>query len=108
MSRDCCVALPHSDTGLSAICDCGISGSYYLTILGIKHQHDPIILDFSKAFDSVPHQRLMRDLDHYGIRGSTYNWIQAILIDRTQQVLVEGATSPPENRMLPKYNSTIP
>ena len=25
MSRDCCVALPHDATGLSAVCDCGIS-----------------------------------------------------------------------------------
>ena len=58
-----------------------------------KHQHDLIILDFSKAFDRVPHQRLMRKLDHYGIRGSTYNWIEAFLTDRTQQVLVEGTTS---------------
>ena len=58
-----------------------------------KHQHDLIILDFSKAFDRVPHQRLMRKLYHYGIRGSTYNWIEAFLTDRTQQVLVEGATS---------------
>ena len=58
-----------------------------------KHQHDLIILDFSKAFDRVPHQRLMKKLDHYGIRGSTYNWIRAFLTDRTQQVLVEWATS---------------
>ena len=29
----------------------------------------------------------------YWIRGSTYNWIEAFLTDRTQQVLVEGATS---------------
>ena len=35
----------------------------------------------------------MKKLDHYGIRGSTYNWIRAFLTDRTQQVLVEGATS---------------
>ena len=58
-----------------------------------KHQHDLIILDFSKAFDRVPHQRLMRKLDHYWIRGSTYNWIEAFLTDRTQQVLLEGVTS---------------
>ena len=58
-----------------------------------KHQHDHIILDFYKAFDRVPHQRLMRKLDHYWIRGSTYNWIEAFLTDRTQQVLDEGATS---------------
>ena len=25
VSRDCCVALPHSATGLSAVCNCGIS-----------------------------------------------------------------------------------
>ena len=29
--RDCCVALPQDATGLSAICDCGISLSYSLT-----------------------------------------------------------------------------
>ena len=32
MSRDCCVALPRVAMGLSAICDCGISWSYSLTI----------------------------------------------------------------------------
>ena len=31
--RDCCVALPHVVTGLSAVYDCGISQSYPLTIL---------------------------------------------------------------------------
>ena len=34
-----------------------------------KIQTDLIVLDFSKAFDVVPHQRLLRKLDHYGIRG---------------------------------------
>ena len=59
-----------------------------------KHQHVLIILDFSKGFDRVPHQRLMMKLDHYGIRGSIIlNWIEAFLTDRTQQVLVEGTTS---------------
>ena len=32
MSRDCCVALPRGATGLSAVCDCGISWPYLLTI----------------------------------------------------------------------------
>ena len=32
VSRDCCVALPHDATGLSAVCKCGISRSYSLTI----------------------------------------------------------------------------
>ena len=25
VSRECCVTLPHDATGLSAVCDCGIS-----------------------------------------------------------------------------------
>ena len=32
VSRDCCVALPRGSMGLSAVCDCGISLSYSLTI----------------------------------------------------------------------------
>ena len=35
MSRDCCVALPRGTMGLSAVCDCGISWSYSLTIFDL-------------------------------------------------------------------------
>jgi hypothetical protein len=38
-------------------------------------QIDAILLDFSKAFDKVPHRRLLMKLDHYGIRGTTLKWI---------------------------------
>jgi hypothetical protein len=58
-----------------------------------NRQHDLIILDFSKAFDRVPHKRLLSKLDHYGIRGNTHRWITSFLEDRSQQVLVDGATS---------------
>jgi hypothetical protein len=40
-----------------------------------------IFLDFSKAFDSVPHQRLLLKLDHFGIRGKLLRWIEAYLIN---------------------------
>ena len=56
-------------------------------------QTDMIILDFSKAFDRVPHQRLLIKLRHYGIQGTTFKWIQSFLSSRNQQVVVDGATS---------------
>ena len=56
-------------------------------------QMDLVILDFSKAFDRVPHQRLLAKINHYGIRGQTYQWIKSFLSRRTQQVIVDGAVS---------------
>ena len=58
-------------------------------------QTDMIIFDFSKAFDCVPHLRLLAKLHHYGIRGSTYtcNCIKSFLNNRNQQVIVDGASS---------------
>ena len=35
-----------------------------------SEQVDAILLDFSKAFDKVPHQHLLYKLDYYGSRGS--------------------------------------
>ena len=64
-----------------------------ITSLDNKKQVDLILLDFSKAFDKVPHQRLLRKIEHYGIRGSTHRWLKDFLKDRSQRVLVEGATS---------------
>jgi hypothetical protein len=61
-----------------------------------KKQTDVILLDFSKAFDSVPHLRLMSKLDHYGIRGLSANWIKAFLSNRSQVVSVNGSHSHPQ------------
>ena len=52
-----------------------------------------IILDFSKVFDRVLHQGLLKKIHHCGIRGTTYQWISSFLNSRTQQVLVEGQSS---------------
>ena len=61
--------------------------------LGERGQVDIILLDFSKAFDKVPHQRLAHKSNFYGIRGITLQWITDFLTDRTQQVLLEGHKS---------------
>ena len=60
-----------------------------------KKQVDMAILDFSKAFDTVPHERLLHKLHHYGIRKSTLAWIRAFLTNRTQRVVIEGVGSDP-------------
>ena len=58
-----------------------------------KDQADVILLDFSKAFDKVPHQRLLHKLDFYGVRDDTLHWIQSFLSYRKQQVLLESSMS---------------
>jgi len=54
---------------------------------------DVAIFDFSKAFDSVPHRRLLAKIDSYGIRGSTLDWIRSFLSNRSQRVVVNGSQS---------------
>ena len=63
------------------------------TALDKGQQTDMIILDFSKAFDRVPHKRLLNKLHHYGVRGQTHQWIESFLSNRTQQVIIEGESS---------------
>ena len=58
-----------------------------------SQQIDAILLDFSKAFDKVPHQRLLIKLEHYGVRGTTLQWIKSFLSNRTQKVVIEGKSS---------------
>jgi hypothetical protein len=56
-------------------------------------QVDIILLDFAKAFDKVPHQRLLHKLEYYGVNAKTKNWIQSFLQNRQQRVILEGAAS---------------
>ena len=56
-----------------------------------------VYLDFSKAFDSVPHKRLLIKLAAYGIEGSLLKWIENFLSGRKQRVRVGSAHSSPEN-----------
>ena len=56
-------------------------------------QTDVIILDFSKAFDKVPHKKLLWKLNNYVIRGNTWKWFSAVLSNRMQQVTLDGEVS---------------
>ena len=51
---------------------------------------DDINLDFMKAFDKVPHKRLIYKLQQYGISGKVIRWIENFLKNRVQRVNVNG------------------
>ena len=54
---------------------------------------DVIYLDFQKAFDKVPHQRLILKIKSHGMGNSIINWIEQWLKDRRQRVVVDGEVS---------------
>ena len=58
-------------------------------------QIDMAVLNFSKAFDAMPHRLLLGKLSHYGIHGPILRWIEAILEDRVQGMVVEGRCREP-------------
>jgi len=57
-----------------------------ITSLGdAKENVDAIFLDLAKAFDKVPHKRLLLELEAHGIGGLVSNWIKSWLADRRQR-----------------------
>ena len=56
-------------------------------------QTDLISMDFAKAFDTVPHQRLMYKLQWYGVHGKVHKWISEFLTNRSQKVVLNGTCS---------------
>ena len=58
-----------------------------------KKQLDITILDFSKAFDTVPHDILLHKLNNYGIRGPLHTWLTVFLTKRKMRVALEGKFS---------------
>ena len=49
---------------------------------------DIIYLDFRKAFDQIPHKRLLSKLSCYGFTGMVLNWISHFVSDRTEKVRI--------------------
>lgn len=65
---------------------------------------DVVYLDFSRAFDKVPHNRLLSKLEHFGVRGNLLSWIRAFLTNRSFRVRV-GSTYSSEDK---KVTSGVP
>lgn len=56
-------------------------------------QVDMIYLDFSKAFDRVPHHLLLHKLKMYGFHGTLLKWFRSYLDHRKQRVVIGGQDS---------------
>ena len=54
---------------------------------------DVVFLDFAKAFDKVPRERILKKLQAHGIRGNLLRWVSEWLTGRTQCVLLNGEVS---------------
>ena len=57
------------------------------------HQVDVLYLDFRKAFDVVPKQRLLIKMESMGVRGKVLDWFKEWLTGRTQRVVLNGKQS---------------
>ena len=56
-------------------------------------QNGLLLLDFSKAFDKVRHEKLFLNLHHCGVCGQVLHWIKAFLSNRSQTVVLESEKS---------------
>ncbi len=54
---------------------------------------DIVYLDFQRAFDKVPHNKLMFKVKQPGIDGTLCNWIENWLSNRKQRVVINSAAS---------------
>ena len=61
--------------------------------LGLGQFVATVMIDLSKAFDSINHDMLLRKLNAYGIRGAELAWFTDYLVGRKQQVLLNGVPS---------------
>ena len=57
------------------------------------HAVDVLYLDFRKAFDVVPKERLLAKMNSIGVRGKVLGWVREWLTGRTQKVVLNGKES---------------
>ena len=66
---------------------------YIFNVYDESKSVDVVYLDFQKAFDKVPHKRLLKKLQTHGITGNLRNWLEDWLSERKQRVVLNGVSS---------------
>ena len=77
----------------SATQSCVSQSQYTYNNLDAGNSVLSIFVDYQKAFDCVDHSILLRKLQHYGIRGCVYRWLESYLSNRSQYVSCNGFNS---------------
>ena len=70
-----------------------LAREHWCESVDLSQRLDVVFIDFSKAFDRVPHRRLLVKLEGLGIREPLLGWIKAFITDRSNRVEVNGALS---------------
>ena len=79
--------------GSSCITQLLVALDHWTDILDNHGALDAIYLDFAKAFDKVPHERLLLKVENHGIKGNALKWIRDFLSNRQQRVVINGTHS---------------
>ena len=66
---------------------------YWTSTLDEGGSIDVVYMDYQKAFDSVPHRRLIQKLEATGVKGNVLMWVRDFLSHRRQKVIINGSSS---------------
>ena len=90
-----------TETQFGFTANCGVTDAV-INLLGFirnsvqsKHHCIAVFCDFSKAFDTIDHDRLLMKLSRYGVRGVALNLIKSYPSGRSQSVIINGTPSDP-------------
>ena len=61
--------------------------------IGEGYDNDCIYLDFAKAYNKLPHQRLLKKLSAQGIGGDLHTWMKSFLTGRIWRIAYNRAFS---------------
>lgn len=91
-----CLLYPHQHgfrTGLSTTTQLVETIHAFAMAIDARQQTDVIAIDFAKAFDKVPHNKLLYKLETTGLNATIIKWIKAYLTNRSQVVRMDGHVS---------------